>query len=176
MGDDEERGQREEGSAMSILRDFLDQRARGLSSEQAELERKRDEWISAIDRLRQQVRCWIEQADTGRILRVEDEVRKHREPGLGFYECTGLSIELGRRKVELAPVSRFSSGAGNRPSFIGVSPAFGRVDLTNGLVDYQIFRVEKEPVDRWMMLEPFTTELVTFARDSFEEALKSLLE
>ena len=54
--------------------------------------------------------------------------------------------------------------------------AYGRVDLTNGLTKYMIFRVATDPEDRWNIIEQDGLQLRTLDQSSFEDAFKSLLE
>ena len=59
---------------------------------------------------------------------------------------------------------------------IHVSRAYGRVDLTDGLQKYMIFRVENDPEDRWSIVEQDGFRMRAFDQVAFEEAFKALLE
>ena len=59
---------------------------------------------------------------------------------------------------------------------IHVSRAFGRVDLTDGLQKFMIFRVEKDPEDRWSIIEQDRFQMRALDPSAFEEAFKALLE
>ena len=137
----------------------------------------RDEWVSAIDRLNQQIRDWLTDSDPDhRFLEVRELPCQLREQGIGTYEARGLLIRVGRLEVRVEPIARYVAGPHSATGVIHVSRAFGRVDLTDGLQKFMIFRVEKDPEDRWSLIEQDGFRLQPFDRSAFEEAFKALLQ
>jgi hypothetical protein len=80
----------------------------------AEAARIRDEWLSAVDALRQQVRGWAEQQGW-KVTQTESVVD---EEELGTYKVPVLEIDAPEGQLILRPVARLVLGA------------VGRVDLS----------------------------------------------
>jgi hypothetical protein len=158
------------------LKEFLARQAETLPTQASAAAKKRDEWAAAVDRLTVQMRDWLQQADAAHVLSIEDLPFSIREEGIGAYEVHGLAIRLGPREVRVEPVARFVAGPLSMTGRAFIPRAFGRVDLTDGLRKFILFRVEKEPTDRWNIVTPDGYEIRPFDQSSFEAALQSLLE
>ena len=164
-------------AAVGSLKDFIAERVEKLRTEKPQADKKRDEWVDAVDRLNQQISEWLTQADPDHnVLEVCERPYQLREEGIGTYEVRGLSIGLGTREVRVEPIARNVAGPLSATGVIQVNRAYGRVDLTDGLKKFMIFRVEKDPEDRWKIIEQDGFQMQTFDQSAFEEALKSLLE
>ncbi len=162
---------------MESLKDFIASQAEKLRNEESQAARKRDEWVGAVDRLNEQIREWLTSADPDHaILEVRETPFQLREEGIGGYEARGLLIRVGRREIRVAPIARNVAGPLSETGVIHVNRAFGRVDLTDGLQKYMIFRVEKEPEDRWRIIKQDGYRMQGFDLRAFEEAFKALLE
>src|SRR5437879_2864229 len=76
----------------------------------AQQERQRrqwcEEWIAAVDRLLLQMRAWLKDADTPKVLDLEPLDFEKREQGLGTYRIQGLAIHFGESIVRVVPVGR----------------------------------------------------------------------
>jgi hypothetical protein len=158
------------------LKEYLAEQADKIRDQEQEAARKRDEWVAAVDRLIAQMEDWLGQADQGQILQIQERRFPIREEGIGAYEAQGLAIGLGPRQVRVEPVARNVAGPLSATGVIGMSRAYGRVDMTDGLKRYMIFRVEKEPEDRWRIVEQDGFQMQPFDRQSFESAFQGLLE
>jgi hypothetical protein len=159
------------------LKEFIESQAEKLRHEESQAARKRNEWVAAVDRLNQQIITWLTFADPDQaILKVSETPYHLREEGIGSYEAHGLLITVGRRALRLEPVARNVVGPLSSTGVIHVSRAYGRVDLTDGLQKYMIFRVEKDPEDRWSIVEQDGFRMRAFEQVAFEEAFKALLE
>jgi hypothetical protein len=158
------------------LKEFLASEAEKLRSEQAEALTKRQEWIASVDRLIARIKDWLAQADTKRILMIEEAPLRLSEQGLGTYEIPSLTIGLGPREVRIKPVARFVATPMRSTGIIFVPRVHGRVDMTDGLDKYLIFRVETEPQDRWSIIKQESSRLEPFDENSFASALEGLLE
>jgi hypothetical protein len=159
------------------LKNFIAEQAEKLRTEGSQATQKRDEWVAAVDRLNQQIREWLTQADPDhKVLEVRERPYQLREEGIGTYEARGLSISLGPRELRVEPIARNVAGPFSATGVIYVNRAYGRVDLTDGLKKLMIFRVEKDPEDRWSIIEQDGFRMQTFDQSAFEEAFKSLLE
>jgi hypothetical protein len=161
---------------VKTLKEFLADRAeveRGLADEKKTLQ---SEWIWAVRRLVAQIREWLSDADQEKILRLTEDHIEIRELQLGVYTVPRLSIQLHAQEVRLVPIARMVVGPNLSNGIIHVSRAFGRVDLKSGDRRYLLFRSQKEPTDSWMIVEDEGFTVKRFDRDSFEEAMQSLLQ
>ena len=78
-----------------------------MRNEEPQAARKRDEWVSAVDRLNQQIRSWLTQADPDHeVLDVRELPYQLRDEGIGSYEARGLLISLGRRQIRVEPIAK----------------------------------------------------------------------
>jgi len=162
---------------VETLKDFIASQAQKLRNEEHQAARKRDEWVSAVDRLNQQIRSWLTQADPDHeVLEVRELPYQLRDEGIGSYEARGLLISLGRRQIRLEPIARNVAGPLSATGVIHVGRAYGRVDLTDGLRKFMIFRVERDPDDRWSIIEQDGFRMQPFDQLAFEHAFKTLLE
>jgi hypothetical protein len=161
---------------VASLKEFLESEADKLRSEQAAALTKREEWIASVTRLLAQIKDWLAQADTKRILMLDEAPLRLSEQGLGTYETPGLTIGLGTREVRIKPVARHVLAPLRVTGRMPVPRAYGRVDMTNGLDRYLIFRTAKEPDDHWTIIQEDGPLMEPFDQESFEAALKSLLE
>lgn len=161
---------------MGSLKQFLEEEAGKLQSHLTEAARKRDEWVGAINRLTARMKDWIGEADPGGVLVLQDRMISLREEGIGAYEVLGLSIGLGPREVRVEPVARNVAGPQSLTGVVHVARAYGRVDMTDSLRKFMIFRLEREPEDRWSIIKQDSYEMRAFDRLSFEAAVQSLLE
>ncbi len=158
------------------LKEFLASEAEKLRGEQAEALTKRQEWVASVDRLLARIKEWLAEADARRILMIDESPIRIGERGLGTYEIPALTIGMGTREVRIKPIARFVAAPLRVAGSLQVPRAYGRVDMTNGLDRYMIFRVDMDPDDRWTIFEENGPLMKPFDRDSFESAFKSLLE
>jgi hypothetical protein len=159
------------------LKDFIASQAQNLRNEESRAAHKRDEWVGAVNRLNERIRIWLTNADPDHVVLGVREFPYHlREEGIGSYEACGLIISLGRREVRVEPIARNVAGPHSATGVIHVSRAYGRVDLTDRLQKFMIFRVEKDPEDRWSIIEQDGFSMQAFDQFAFEKAFKALLE
>jgi hypothetical protein len=158
------------------LREFLASEAANLRDERSEAMKKRDEWIASVDRLFGQIKAWLLEADTEHALTLSEGRYELAEVGIGRYEAPVLLVALGVREVSIKPVARFVAGPLSSTGSIHIIRAYGRVDMSNGLEKYMIFRTDKEPDDRWVIIEQDGYRTQPLNQESFESAFQSLLE
>jgi hypothetical protein len=151
---------------MKTLETFLAQRAeikRGRADYESTLQR---EWISAIQRLLDQMIDWLRAADKEHLL--ENEV--------GVYDAPGLAIRLDAREVKVVPAARMVVGPDLTNGIVRIVRAFGRVDMTDGARKYLVFRTQVDPTEEWTIVEDEGFTFKKFTRESFEEAMQGLLQ
>lgn len=161
------------------LREFLRENAPRLKTDLQRALVRRDEWIAAVDRLRTDIWNWLHDSDPDGLFEFKEVVHTIVEEGIGAYHVNGLKVILGPRVIELVPVSRtvVEPWAPHAPTY--VMGARGRVDLTNGLDTYSLYRVrpdEHHPVDAWFIFNRQTSTIDSLNQNSFETIFQDLLE
>jgi hypothetical protein len=156
---------------MMTFREFLEKQ----SNQQRQKERRarREEWVAAVGRLITQLRAWLAESDPGNVLDVVPMEVERAEPDLGAYRIPALKIGLDDTAVQVMPVGRNVVGIVGPHGDIGVR-AEGRVDITDGIRRYILYRTLKEGRDNWYALdERFQAEPLD--RSRLEAILQDLL-
>jgi hypothetical protein len=161
---------------VTSLREFLSARAEAERVRADEKKALQTEWIWAVRRLVQQIQDWLLDADQERLLKIEEKCYEFREVDVGVYSAPALIIRLEADEVLVTPVARMVVGPDLSNSLIHVPRAYGRVDISSGGKKFLLFRAQKDPVDEWVIVEDEGYTVKKFDRESFEEAMKSLLE
>jgi hypothetical protein len=132
------------------FREFLKRKAE--EERQAERRQRRDEWVAAVGRLIQQVRTWLEESDPEHFLDIVPQEVEKVEQGLGLYKAPGLKIGVGDAAVRVVPVGRNAVGLVGPQGDDGVR-AEGRVDITDGVRKYILYRTVKDGQEAWYALD-----------------------
>src|SRR5208283_1746421 len=138
---------------MSTLQEFLKERADQLHASLSEKTKIQKEWSDAIHRLVIQIVDWLKDADSERILDVQLETKQLRELGVGVYFVPSLQVRLEAQEVRVDPIARNAVGPVWSDGAIHTGKSFGRVDLTNGVDRYLMYRVAVDPEDRWVIVD-----------------------
>ena len=161
---------------MPTLKEFLAEEAEKLRGEQSDAVRKRDEWVASIDRLLSRIKEWLHDADTAQLVSFREGRVLIREVGVGDYEAPVLFVDVGVRQVSVTPVARVVAGGLSSTGAIQILKAYGRVDMASPLEKYMLFRTQKDPEDRWVIIEDNGYRSEPFNRETFESAFQRLLE
>lgn len=139
------------------FQDFLRQKADEFGGR--DRNRKRLEWLQAIQGLLDQVRDWLRVADPENLLESVPYEVERVEGRLGIYDAPALKLRLGTDEIDIVPVGRFAIGplpAQALKSLLGLDgtddPVAGRVDVTNGERKYLLYRDVSTGQDRWYAL------------------------
>src|SRR5438067_1384257 len=87
------------------FQEFLRQKAEG--SNVKDRIRSRGEWLGALNRLRDQIRGWLHEADPDDLLEIVPYEVERVEQRLGIYDAPALKIRLGTDTVDVLPMGRF---------------------------------------------------------------------
>jgi hypothetical protein len=161
---------------VKTLEAFLAERAeirRGRADQERALQ---VEWIGAIRRLIDQMTEWLRAADKEQLLELEGTTKRVREMEVGVYDAPGLIIRLEAREVTVLPVARMVVGPDLTNGIIHIARAFGRADMGDGATKYLLFRTQVSPAEEWIIVEDEGFTFKKLNRDSFEEAMQSLLQ
>jgi hypothetical protein len=135
---------------------------------------RRSEWIGAINRLFDQIRGWLRESDPEGLLDIVPYEVSRTEPILGTYDAPALKFQLGPAEAHLKPVGREVPFRAIRGTTKKRTEFAGRVDITDGLREYHLFREQHDEGDRWQ----FPDERNQFSylnRQEFERILEELL-
>jgi hypothetical protein len=151
--------------------EFLHKKAR----EEGQIQRReqRDEWITAVDRLMKQICAWLAEADPDKVLDIIRLEFEKVEPGLGVYRVPGLKIGAGDASAQVVPVGRNAVGLVGRRGDVG-ERAEGRVDISDGVRKYILYRTLKDGQENWYALDE-RFEASPFDRGRLEAILVDLL-
>jgi hypothetical protein len=153
------------------FQEFLDSRA--TQAHHQERRTRADEWIAAVGRLMAQLRAWLGEADPRRVLEVIPIDMEKAEPGLGIYRISGLKISLGDAAVQVVPVARNVVGVVGPQGDVGIR-AEGRVDITDGIRRYILYRTLQGGQEKWFALDE-RFQAAPLDRGRLEAILQDLL-
>lgn len=161
---------------MGSLREFLESQADQAQIDKASAASKRDEWISSVRRLLDQIRAWLDEEDPNRILGIEDRVFHLWESGIGEYDAPGLAIKMGRAVVLVEPIGRNAAGPYSGTGGLHEVKVYGRIDIRDRLSRHQVLRVEHDPRDEWIIIKQGEYGIDAFDRQTLGAALRDLFE
>ncbi|MBV9122251.1 MAG: hypothetical protein JO112_02685 [Planctomycetes bacterium] len=153
------------------FQEFLEKQA--YQSHHKERRERREEWIAAVSRLMEQLRTWLAEADPAGVLEIVPMELEKAEPGLGSYRIPGLKINLGEAGVQVVPVGRNVVGIVGPQGEVGVR-AEGRVDITDGIRRYLLYRTFKDGQEQWFALDEHF-QAAPLDRGCVERILQDLL-
>jgi hypothetical protein len=138
---------------------------------------QRSEWLAAINGLYDQIRGWLREDDPEAFLDIVPYQVSRTEPILGTYDAPALQIRFGPAEVNLQPVGRFVPFLTIRGARRAAEPPtefVGRVDLSDGLRGYNLYRERRPEGDRWQFLDK-SDRFTCLNRQEFERVLQELL-
>jgi hypothetical protein len=158
------------------LKEFLYEQGERLKTEPSKAAARRDEWVAAVGRLVDQITEWVHEADEGHILTLRPRTYSFNEEGIGEYQVDGLTIELEPFRIaRVVPVGRNVARPILDKDGRSVLSVYGRVDLTNDLEKYFLYRVMVDPHEPWVITSNKDHSVRDFDRESFEAAFQDLL-
>lgn len=189
---------------MKALSEFLKQHAEKHQGKKEEFDRLREEWVQSIQRLMNQLQTWLREADPEHLLEAKQHFVEYNEEAIGHYTVPSLVIYLEGRRVQVVPQGRRVVGGilqvGNEfagPSAAKVNdlrkqlgdstlppkqdncrlwPVEGLVYITDGSERYRLYRMMDGQNEKWLIENEGGTRMTPLDRQTFEEAIVSLLE
>jgi hypothetical protein len=162
------------------FQEFLRQRSEG--SDLKDRRRHRREWLGALNRLLDEVRGWLHEAEQDDLLEIVPYQVERVEERLGIYDAPALQIRSGTDSVDVKPVGRFAIGPlaaqhlqlipGNERRWDDLTG--GRVDITDGERRYLLLRSIEDEQDCWYVVGDQPTP-TPFNKDRLEAILEDLL-
>ncbi len=164
------------------FQEFLRQKVEG--SNWKDRKRLRTEWLGAINRLFDQIREWLREADPEGVIEVVRFEIMRVEERLGVYDAPAMKVRLNTENADVVPMGRFVP----RPrALLNVfsNPALqprpdpypdgGRVDISNGDRKHILLRSIVEGQDQWFALMRGRSSSVPFDRACLEAILEDVL-
>jgi hypothetical protein len=158
----------------TALKDFLRQHAEKHQAEETKAKAMVEEWRDALERLFAQIRAWLKESDPGGVIEVKVNLEDVREPSLGRYRVPRLDLDFFGQWIGVIPKARKTVGV-IRPTAGSVpEQADGRVDITDELRSYVLYRSKQSAGDVWF-IDGLTSDQKAFDQDAFERVLMSYL-
>ncbi len=175
------------------FKEFLRQEAQKHQAEATAGKAIVEEWRSSVQQLFGQIRAWLKESDPEGVIEIEESEQEIGEPGLGRYRVPRLNLRAFGNRIYIIPKARKTIGTAQPPQKSAPERAAGRVDITDELRRYVLYRFQENGHDVWMIdgLEPgydatektwpgqvrFIPRLETrpLDQETFEKALMSYL-
>jgi hypothetical protein len=142
----------------TIFKEFLHQQAEKHQAEASVAKAEVDEWRAAIRRLYDQIRAWLKESDPEAIIEIEESLQDITEPGLGRYSVPRLNLRVFGKWIGIIPKARRTVGSAKPPQKSAPERATGRVDITDELRRYVLYRFKEGDQDVWMIDSRFVDE------------------
>lgn len=157
----------------SSFSELLQQRKESYEAEATKNKEIIDEWTDAIGRLFAQLKSWLTVSDPQGILQVDEVQTEVYEPNIGRYHAPRLNIRAFGKWVAVLPKARKTVGTARPPRAGAPVRATGRVDITDEIRRYVLYRFDLNGQDSWCIEGFPSTTLQTLTPELFEEALMS---
>jgi hypothetical protein len=167
---------KERAMTRTSLNDVLQRRKESYEAEAVKNKDIIDEWVQAIGRLFAQLREWMVVLDPQRILKIEEGKTEINEPNIGRYHAPRLDIRGLGKWVGIIPKARKTVGAARPPRPDAPAQATGRVDITDEIRRYVLYRFEYQDEDSWFIEGPSSDAPEELTQERFEEALMSYFQ
>ena len=158
----------------TTFKEFLREQAAKEAAQGAKAKDVIDEWRAAVESLFRQVRAWLAESDPDGVIEVKQQQHEVREPGLGRYQVPRLDLRAFGNWIGIIPKARRTVGAATPPQKTTPERAIGRVDITNELRRYILYRFRDGARDVWM-IDDLNSEPKPLDQEAFERALMSYL-
>jgi hypothetical protein len=133
------------------FQEFLQQRAKKHEAEADAGKAVVDEWRLSIEHLFTQIREWLKESDPNGVIEIEESKQEIREPGLGLYRVPRLNLRAFGKWIGVIPKARRTVGIANPPQKSAPERADGRVDITDELRRYVLYRFRNNGQDAWLI-------------------------
>lgn len=131
------------------------------------------EWSDSVSKLFAQLRDWLNVSDPTKVLDIEESMTEVHEPNVGRYKIPRLNIRAFGKWVGIIPKARKTVGAARPPRAAVPPSATGRVDITDELRRYVLYRFGQNGSESWFIEGPTSDAPEELTKERFEEALMS---
>lgn len=162
--------------ARSSFSELLQKKKESYDAEATKNKEIIDEWVQAVGKLFTQFRSWLAVSDPTQILRVEEAKTDVNEPNVGRYQAPRLDIRAFGKWVGIIPKARKTVGTARPPQSGAPAQATGRVDITDEVRRYVLYRFGLNDEDSWFIEGPSSDSPQKLTEELFEEALMSYFQ
>jgi hypothetical protein len=166
---------REERGMNTAFREFLRQKAEKHQAEVNSGKATIDDWRAAIQQLFAQLRAWLKESDPEGVIEIEESHEDITEKGLGRYRVPRLNLRAFGKWIGIVPKARNTVGRAHPPQKTSPEQAAGRVDITDELRRYVLYRFLVDDREFWM-IDDLHSEQKPLDKAAFEKALMSYLQ
>ena len=135
----------------TTFKEFLRQQAEKQQAEATAAKAVVDEWRTSIEDLFNQIREWLKESDPEGVVEIEESQEDVREPGLGRYRVPRLTLRAFGKWIGIIPKARRTVGTAHPPQKSAPQRAEGRVDITDELRRYVLYRFQEGGGDVWLI-------------------------
>jgi hypothetical protein len=164
----------------SSLSELLQKKKESYEAEARKNKEIIDEWVDAVGKLFAQLRAWLATSDPTQILQIKERKEEVNEPNVGRYQIPRLEIRAFGIWVAIIPKARKTVKTARPPKPHAPERATGRVDITDEIHRYVLYRFHNEDGDSWFIespsSSPLSDSLEEFTQERFEEVLKSYFQ
>jgi hypothetical protein len=131
--------------------EFLQQKAKKHAAEATAGKATTDEWRTSITQLFKQIRVWLKESDPEGLIVIEEGQQEITEPGLGRYRVPRLDLNAFGKWIGIIPKARRTVGTAKPQPQSPPQRAEGRIDITDELRRYVLYRFRKDAGDAWLI-------------------------
>jgi hypothetical protein len=133
----------------TVLKSFLQEQAKKYQAEAEAGKATVTEWRTAIVALFGDIRKWLNESDPDGIIEIEESEQEIKEPGLGRYKVPRLNLLVFGKWIGLIPKACRTVGVAKPPRKGAPEHAKGRIDITDELRRYVLYRFQENGCDAW---------------------------
>ena len=112
------------------------------------------EWREAIERLFAEIKGWLKESDPEGVIDIEEGQQEVNEPGIGRYRVPRLNLGVLGKWIGIIPKARSTNRTAKLSEPSAPSKAEGRVDITDEVVRYLLYRFKEGDKDVWYIEDP----------------------
>jgi hypothetical protein len=135
----------------TTFKEFLQQQAEKHRAEAEAGKAVVDEWRNAVEQLLDKIREWLKESDPNGVIETKESEQEIREPGLGYYHVPRLDLRAFGTWIGIIPKARKTVGTAKPPQKNAPERAEGRVDITDELLRYVLYRFRQDGRNVWMI-------------------------
>jgi hypothetical protein len=159
----------------TAFQEFLRQKVEKYQAEAEAAKATVEEWRAAIEKLFARMRGWLAESDPEGIIEIKEGNQAVEEPGLGRYRVPRLDLRAFGKWIGIIPKARNTVGSARPPLRSVPERAAGRVDMTDEIQRYILYRFRREGAEDEWAIDDLRSEQRPLDRQAFEAALMSYL-
>ena len=159
----------------TTFKEFLREQAAKEATQAAKALDVVTEWRGAVERLFHQIRAWLAESDPEGHIEIQERQQEIKEPSLGRYQVPRLDLHAFGKWIGIIPKSRRAMASARPRHKDAPLPSDGRVDITDELQRYVLYRFREGGRDEWT-IEGVDSPQQVLDQNAFERALMSYLQ